>query len=112
MTALQELFLEIERHAVLRSHATLVLEARKEIETVKDNMTRLLLHLAPDVEPENEIISIYWQLDNAVCGLIKQPEQIHPNACPYCKGTGKGKMNGVEVGCIMCRKTGKKTRDI
>jgi len=37
----------------------------------------------------------------------KAVEQINPNTCPYCKGSGKGKMNGVEVGCIMCRKTGK-----
>ena len=42
----------------------------------------------------------------------KAVEQIDPTDCPYCKGSGKGKMNGVEVGCIMCHKTGKKTRDI
>ena len=44
--------------------------------------------------------------------VLQAREKINPTDCPYCKGTGKGKMNGVEVGCNMCHKTGKKTRDI
>ena len=42
--------------------------------------------------------------------VLQAREKINPTDCPYCKGTGKGNMNGVEVGCIMCGKTGKKTR--
>ena len=41
-------------------------------ETVKNELTRLLLHLAPDVEPENDIVGVFWQVDNAVCGLLKE----------------------------------------
>jgi len=33
MTALEELFLEIEKHAILRAHASLVAAARVELET-------------------------------------------------------------------------------
>ena len=34
-------------------------------------------------------------------------QELAPYACPYCLGTGKGKMSGVEVGCNMCSRTGK-----
>jgi hypothetical protein len=42
--------------------------------------------------------------------LLKELNRLIPDLnglCPYCKGTGKGKMNKVEVGCTMCSKTGK-----
>ena len=35
------------------------------------------------------------------------PETLVPDACPYCLGSGKGKMSGVEVGCMFCSGTGK-----
>ena len=35
MTALEELFLEIEKHAILRSHTTLVAKARMEVEELR-----------------------------------------------------------------------------
>jgi len=39
--------------------------------------------------------------------LQNEAAQLAPDACPYCLGTGKGKMSGVEVGCNMCSRTGK-----
>jgi hypothetical protein len=78
-------------------------------ETVKNELTRMLSHLAPDVEPANDIVSVFWQVDNAVYSLLKlRPTQLAPDACPYCLGSGKGKMNDVEVGCMFCAKTGKR----
>jgi hypothetical protein len=41
MSPLEELFLEIETHAVLRSHDGLVKEARIEYEKLKDDSNRL-----------------------------------------------------------------------
>jgi hypothetical protein len=52
-----------------------------------------------------------------VCGLhdkilrleaeLSPVKNIDPNECPYCHGTGKGKLSGIEVGCNMCERTGK-----
>ena len=79
-------------------------------ETVKNELIRLLLHIAPDVEPENDIVSVLWQVDNAVCGLLKEsrPTQLAPDACPYCLGKGKEPANGVLVRCRFCTGTGKR----
>ena len=35
-------------------------------------LTRLLLHIAPEVEPASDVIDVYWQVDNAVFGLLKE----------------------------------------
>lgn len=79
-------------------------------ETVKNELTRLLLHLAPDVEPENDIVSVFWQVDNAVCGLLKEsrPTQLAPDTCPYCRGKGEEPLNKVMVRCRFCAGTGKR----
>lgn len=81
-----------------------------KLEIVQTELTRLLSHIAPEVEPASDIVDVYWQVDNAVCGLLKEvrPTPLAPDACPYCLGSGKGKMNGVEVGCLFCAKTGKR----
>jgi len=79
-------------------------------EILLKELTRLLSHIAPEVEPASDVVDVYWQVDNAVCGLLKECHltPLAPDACPYCLGSGKGKMNGVEVGCMFCAKTGKR----
>ena len=80
----------------------------EELEILRKELTRLLSHIAPEVEPASGVVDVYWQVDNAVCGLLKEhPTPPSPDASHYCLGSGKGKINGVEVGCLFCAKTGK-----
>ena len=45
-------------------------------------MTRLLSHIAPDVIPADGVIDLFWQIDNAVVGLVNA---LRPFAieCPF-----------------------------
>jgi len=41
-------------------------------EILLKELTRLLSHIAPEVEPASDVVDVYWQVDNAVCGLLKE----------------------------------------
>ena len=55
-----------------------------------------------------EISILFANVVSALKEAAQQSVQAATNTCPYCSGTGKGKMNGIEVGCIMCSKTGRR----
>ena len=80
-------------------------------EILLKELTLLLSHIAPEVEPASDVVDVYWQVDNAVCGLLKDRHVTKhaPNVCPYCLGKGKEPLNGVLVRCRFCSGTGKNT---
>ena len=51
-------------------------------------LTRLLLHIAPEVEPASDVVDVYWQVDNAVCGLLKE-RHLTPRALDAAKSPRK-----------------------
>ena len=68
MSALEELFLEVEKHAVLRGHATLVSEARNEYQGSKylkmvDEVIKLHKELARLRKIEAALKSIVAEID-------------------------------------------------
>ena len=50
-----------------------------------------------------EISVLFVNVTAALKEAAQQP--LLPGVCPYCLGTKRGKMNGIEVGCIFCRTT-------
>ena len=48
---------------------------RKENEKIAIELTRLLNNIAPACIPESDLEGVYWQVDNAVCGLLEKPKK-------------------------------------
>lgn len=59
-----------------RDFGDMARELTNKEDDLRKEMTRLLLGISPNVEPEKDITDLFWQLDNAVAGLKQKTRNI------------------------------------
>ena len=87
-------------------------DVRYEIAKLEETNTRLILAasgrgIVSEMENMKEIAVLVCGLHDKILILEAEAQKEKYGydevyKCPYCKDTGKGKMNGVEVRCLFC----------
>ena len=73
-----------------------------DTEFLKREMTRLLSHIAPGVLPEKNLSDLFWQIDNACCGMMRKINDI--SLLAHCGGV-LTRGNLLYINSLICKLT-------